>query len=90
MSKTTARTTGIGFFGAMFLLFLGLRLTDHIDWAWYWVAAPLWMPLGIVLVILAVMAAVLLPIAALIDWKRGRRLARIRRERAAQRTGGSP
>lgn len=40
---------GIGLCGALFVLFLGLRLTEHVDWAWYWVAAPLWMPLGVVI-----------------------------------------
>jgi hypothetical protein len=50
----------IGFGGALFLLFLGLRLTDHIDWAWYWVAAPLWMPLGLFLAIIAVAGLVML------------------------------
>ncbi len=48
---------GIGLGGALFVLFLGLRLTDHIDWKWYWVAAPLWMPLllalGIAILVVA-------------------------------------
>ncbi|TMZ62035.1 hypothetical protein EMG21_29765 [Klebsiella pneumoniae] len=26
----------------MFLVFLGLKLTDDIDWSWWWVTAPLW------------------------------------------------
>lgn len=21
-----------------------MRLTDNIDWSWYWVASPLWLP----------------------------------------------
>ena len=51
---TVRHTGGIGLCGLMFLLFLGLRLTDNIDWAWYWVAAPLWMPAGIALVCFSV------------------------------------
>ena len=43
------QSAGIGFTGALFLVFLVLRLTDNIDWAWYWVASPLWMPLAIAL-----------------------------------------
>ena len=27
---------------AMFLLFVGLKLTDYIAWSWVWVFAPLW------------------------------------------------
>lgn len=83
MSNQTARSTGIGLTGATFLLFLGLRLTDHIDWAWYWIAAPLWMPLGVVLGFAAVAAlfyglayTVGAPIDAIIA--RRRRRARIR------------
>ncbi len=47
----TNYTGGIGLGGGLFLLFLGLRLTDNIDWAWYWIAAPLWIPLGLALLI---------------------------------------
>jgi hypothetical protein len=32
----------IGLGPLMFLLFLGLKLTGHIDWSWWWVTAPLW------------------------------------------------
>lgn len=28
----------------LFMVFLVLELTDQIDWAWYWVASPLWIP----------------------------------------------
>lgn len=24
------------------VLFIGLKLTGHIDWSWWWVTAPLW------------------------------------------------
>jgi len=24
------------------LLFIGLKLTGHIDWSWWWVLAPAW------------------------------------------------
>lgn len=26
----------------LFLIFLVLKLTDVIDWSWWWVTAPLW------------------------------------------------
>ena len=29
------------------LLFLTLKLTGHIDWSWWWVLAPFWIPLTI-------------------------------------------
>lgn len=27
-----------------FILFLALKLSGHIDWSWWWVTAPLWVP----------------------------------------------
>lgn len=47
------RFGGIGLGSAMFLVFLTLQLTGHIDWPWYAVAAPLWVPLGIGLALIA-------------------------------------
>ncbi len=28
----------------MFIIFLILKLTNVIDWSWFWVTAPLWIP----------------------------------------------
>ncbi len=83
MSNTSSG--GIGFCGALLLLLLGLRLTGHIDWAWYWIAAPLWAPLGfLVLVALAaglVYVSVLLLDELLNSWRaRRREAARISKE----------
>lgn len=60
---------GIGFAGALFILFLGLRLTDHIDWSWYWVASPLLAPLAL----LAVIIGVGIPIIAIRSARASRR-----------------
>ena len=35
------------FFPIMFLIFMTLKLTDLIDWSWWWVSAPLWIPISI-------------------------------------------
>jgi len=40
---------GISFAGALFILFLGLKLTKVITWSWWWVSAPLWIPFAIIL-----------------------------------------
>ena len=42
--------------GALFLLFLGLKLTGQIDWSWWYVTMPLW---GGVAVFVALMVFVL-------------------------------
>jgi len=33
----------------LFVVFLILKLTNAIDWSWWWVTSPLWIPLVIVL-----------------------------------------
>ncbi len=53
-NKATAQNGGIGFFGMLTILFIGLKLTHYIDWSWLWVLSPLWLPLAVVLVIVAV------------------------------------
>lgn len=40
--KSTAKSNGIGLFTVLFLIFMTLKLTGHIDWSWWWVTAPLW------------------------------------------------
>jgi len=32
-------------YSLMLVLFVGLKLTDNIDWSWWWVLAPVWGPL---------------------------------------------
>lgn len=38
----------------LFIIFLVLQLTGHIDWPWYAIAAPLLIPLGLMAVIMLV------------------------------------
>jgi hypothetical protein len=33
----------------LFLLFLALKLCNVIDWSWWWVTSPLWIPFAIVI-----------------------------------------
>lgn len=42
MASNNTSSGGIGLCGMMFILFLGLKITDNIDWSWWWVTAPLW------------------------------------------------
>lgn len=35
---------GVGLNGLLFITFLVLKLTQVIDWSWWWVTAPLWIP----------------------------------------------
>lgn len=36
------------------ILFTYLKLTGTIDWSWWWVTAPIWLPAAVVLTILGV------------------------------------
>ena len=51
--RETVKVTydGIGFSGLLTILFIGLKLTGHIDWDWVWVLFPMLLPfiiLGII------------------------------------------
>lgn len=49
MSDKSSRTSGgIGFFGLLTILFIGLKLTGYIAWSWLWVLSPIWIPFAII------------------------------------------
>ncbi len=48
---------GIGFVGLLTLLFIGLKLTDYIDWSWWWVLSPIWITFIIVAAIIVAAVA---------------------------------
>jgi len=58
MSTKSNSNSGIGFTGLLALAFIVLKLCKVIDWSWWWVLSPLWISLGIALVILLVMLIV--------------------------------
>ena len=51
---------GIGFFGLLTIVFITLKLLEKIDWSWWWVLAPIWIPFCIVLIILMVIGIVVI------------------------------
>lgn len=56
MSKETKQSSGgVGFLGLLTVLFIGLKLTGHIAWSWWWVLAPMWIPIAVLLLLLAVL-----------------------------------
>lgn len=50
----SSNSGGIGFAGLLAIVFIILKLTDNIDWSWWWVLSPLWIPLAVVLVVLLI------------------------------------
>lgn len=43
----------ISLFTLLTVLFVGLKWTDHINWSWWWVLSPLWIPAVLVLGVFA-------------------------------------
>ena len=36
-------------------VFIVLKLTDKIDWSWWWVLSPIWIPVALILFLLIVL-----------------------------------
>jgi hypothetical protein len=60
MSSNSSSSGGIGFTGALTILFIGLKLAHVINWSWWWVLSPIWISLLILLFILLVIAIIFL------------------------------
>jgi hypothetical protein len=42
-------------FTILFVVLLTLKLAGNIDWSWWWVTSPLWIPLAIAVLIISLM-----------------------------------
>lgn len=51
MSTKSNSGTGLSLSAVLFIVFLVLKLTGNIDWSWWWVTSPLWIPFAIGLAI---------------------------------------
>lgn len=61
-AKATSNSSGgIGLGGAVFIVFLVLKLTDKIDWSWWWVTAPLWGAVAMVVALALTLIVVSVP-----------------------------
>ena len=55
MSKnSSSSSSGLGFVGALTILFVALRLLEKIDWSWWWVLSPIWISTGLVVLFLTI------------------------------------
>lgn len=52
MADNKKSTSRFGLSSALTFLFIALKLFGIIDWSWWWVLAPAWVPLAFVLVVL--------------------------------------
>ncbi len=51
---------GLSLPGVLFIIFLILKLTENIDWSWWWVTSPLWIPVCLFLGVFLLCVGVIL------------------------------
>lgn len=49
---------GISWVTVLTVLFIILKITDKIDWSWWWVLSPLWISISLSVVIFIVVAVI--------------------------------
>ena len=57
-SNNSSSSGGIGFSGALTILFIGLKLAHVINWSWWWVLSPLWISFLILILFLILLAII--------------------------------
>lgn len=45
--KMNSDKCGIGLLEILTIIFIVLKLCGQIDWSWWWVFAPIWIPISI-------------------------------------------
>jgi hypothetical protein len=58
MANESAKSGGIGIGMILFLIFMTLKLTGNIDWSWWWVTAPLWIPFILVIGVIGIVVLI--------------------------------
>jgi hypothetical protein len=62
----SSKSSGIGVFGLLGVLFVGLKLANVIDWSWWWVTAPFWGGFALIVAVYIVSFIVLLSLGTII------------------------
>ena len=62
-NNNASASVSINFAGLLGLVFIVLKLCHVIEWSWWWVLAPFWIPFGIWLICVLVIL-----IISLINW----------------------
>ena len=50
------RNDGIGLGTILFIVFLILKLCGTINWSWWWVTSPIWIPFGFSIIVIIISA----------------------------------
>jgi hypothetical protein len=67
-NSSNSSSGGSSFAGLLTIVFITLKLLGKITWTWLWVLSPLWISIGLVVAIIAVVLVIGI-IAALLNGK---------------------
>lgn len=56
-NKTTV-SGGVGVFGLLGVAFVILKLCKVINWSWWWVTAPFWIPVGVAVLLIVLVGII--------------------------------
>lgn len=58
-NKTSkAAKGGVNFLELLLLLFIGLKLAKIINWSWWWVFSPVWIPASLVIIMIVIIIVI--------------------------------
>lgn len=66
--EDNSTNNGMSLTGMLLVLFIVLKLTHNIDWSWWWVLSPLWIPVAGIVVIMILTALIVMVIEAFNRW----------------------
>ena len=53
--STSSSSSGVSFLGVLAIVFIVLKLIGTIDWSWWWVLSPIWIPAAIIITVLLIL-----------------------------------
>lgn len=57
-SNSETKYVGMSATSLLGVAFVVLKLTGYIDWSWWWVLAPFWIPVALLVILLVVYLAI--------------------------------
>jgi hypothetical protein len=72
-NRSSAAGGGIGLGTLLFVVFLVLKLCNVINWSWWWVTAPVWIPVAAFTAIMLVVVIVAVISVAIENFRENRR-----------------
>ena len=56
MSESKSTSGVIGFIRLLSIVFITLKLTNFIDWSWWWVLSPIWIVFVLIIIVILVLS----------------------------------